>query len=138
VYQGTKVNHRGFYWRYKEEGDHDCEQALTGEGFTIAWGLGKNVLDSDLSVTLRQIKAAVYMPVETEPVAHLSFDLFRVRRGRYVDNEEFVYCCDTFSQEVYDVACGITEGHLDVADYFPAGPVTTDAQLRNVKRESRV
>jgi hypothetical protein len=89
LYQATKINHRresGFYWRYKEEGNDDpvpvpMSKRLTGDGFMIAWGLSRNVLDSDLPVTLRQIKAAVYMPGETLPVAHLFFDLFRARQG---------------------------------------------------------
>ena len=57
------------------------------------------------------------------PLAHLSFDLFGAKRGRYVDDEVFVECCDTYNQDVYDLAYGLASGGFDLYEYFERGPV---------------
>jgi hypothetical protein len=132
VYQGTKINQRletGFHWRHGEDRTSDpyslrITRRYVGDGFTIAWGIGRNVFKSYLPVTMRQIRGDVYLPQEARPVAHLSFDLFRAKRGRYVDGAEFIECCDTFSQEVYDLAYGITQrGCPELEEYFGRGPI---------------
>ena len=67
-----------------------------------------------------------------EPLAHLSFDLFGAKRGRYVDDEVFVECCDTYNQDAY----GLASGGFDLTNISSGGRCCTSEAWKSGRRSS--